>query len=333
MRTPRFHVLAVLGGCALAAVVVRAQNTVGTARLESGGLRLLHGPTVAYPEAARAAGIEGTVVVEASLDAKGHVLDAHVLSGPSELRASALRSILDDHFASNTARQVQLSVIFTLQRANRAAAGRPSPPNSDDVSSPIASIECPVLPADLCRDVRQLLASAVGNPLTPEQRASVQKELLDLDDHLRLEARRTPAGLGLLVWMPSTSDVPGGIVGGVAGGLVAGGLASPPPPPPPPPLAPVRVGGNIKAPAKNKDVQPVYPAIAQSARVQGVVIVELTVGPSGSVQDARVLRSIPLLDAAALDAVRQWQYAPTLLNGVAVPVIMTATVNFSLPNP
>jgi protein TonB len=77
-------------------------------------------------------------------------------------------------------------------------------------------------------------------------------------------------------------------------------------------------------------VKPVYPAIAQSARVQGVVIIEATIGPNGNVQEAKVLRSIPLLDAAALDAVRQWQFTPTLLNGVPVPVIMTVTVNFTL---
>jgi len=113
-------------------------------------------------------------------------------------------------------------------------------------------------------------------------------------------------------------------------GMMAFVAAPPPPPPPPPPAAPVRVGGNIKPPTKVKDVKPTYPAIAQSARVQGVVIIEATIGPNGAVQEAKVLRSIPLLDAAALDAVRQWQFTPTLLNGVPVPVIMTVTVNFTL---
>jgi periplasmic protein TonB len=105
---------------------------------------------------------------------------------------------------------------------------------------------------------------------------------------------------------------------------------APPPPPPPPPTQPVRVGGNIKPPTRIKNVTPTYPPIAQSARVQGVVIIEATIGPNGRVTDARVLRSIPLLDSAALDAVRQWEYTPTLLNGVPVPVIMTVTVNFTL---
>jgi protein TonB len=92
----------------------------------------------------------------------------------------------------------------------------------------------------------------------------------------------------------------------------------------------VRVGGNIKAPTKIRDVRPEYPDIAQQARVRGVVIIEALIGGDGTVQDARVLRSIPLLDQAALDAVLQWQFTPTLLNGQPVPVIMTVTVNFTL---
>ena len=92
---------------------------------------------------------------------------------------------------------------------------------------------------------------------------------------------------------------------------------------------PVRVGGPVPPPKRIKDVRPVYPAIAQSARAQGVVIIEAIIGPDGHVQDAKVLRSIPLLDAAALEAVKQWEFTPTLLNGEPVPVIMTVTVNFT----
>jgi TonB family protein len=94
--------------------------------------------------------------------------------------------------------------------------------------------------------------------------------------------------------------------------------------------AAVRVGGRIEPPIKMNDVKPVYPAIAKNAGVTGAVIIEATIGADGKVIDARVLRSIPLLDQAALDAVRQWEYRPTVLNGVAVPVIMTVTINFKL---
>jgi protein TonB len=114
--------------------------------------------------------------------------------------------------------------------------------------------------------------------------------------------------------------VPGGVVGGVVGGL---------PDAPPPPQA-VRVGGQIKEPKKTKDVPPQYPDIAKQARVQGVVILECTISPQGRVSDVKILRGIPLLNEAALTAVKQWVYSPTLLNGVPVPVIMTVTVNFRL---
>jgi protein TonB len=97
------------------------------------------------------------------------------------------------------------------------------------------------------------------------------------------------------------------------------------------PAGAVRVGGNIRAPVRTHVVDPVYPPTARAASVQGVVILEIVVGEDGAVADARVLRSIPLLDQAALDAARQWRYEPTLLNGVPTRVIMTATVNFTLP--
>ncbi len=98
----------------------------------------------------------------------------------------------------------------------------------------------------------------------------------------------------------------------------------------PQPSRPVRPGGVIKVPVKVRHVPPIYPAIAQQARVEGVVIIEAVVGVDGRVIEAKVLRSKPLLDEAALVAVRQWEFTPTTLNGVPVPVIMTVTVNFTL---
>jgi TonB family protein len=95
-------------------------------------------------------------------------------------------------------------------------------------------------------------------------------------------------------------------------------------------LQPVRVGGNVRTPTKIKDVRPAYPPEAQAARVQGVVILETVIDDQGNIANARVLRSIPLLDSAALTAVSQWQFTPTLLNGTPVGVIMTVTVNFTL---
>ncbi len=116
-----------------------------------------------------------------------------------------------------------------------------------------------------------------------------------------------------------------------------GQLPPPPPPPPPPDWAsqdasdpPLRVGGTIKAPIKLKNVNPAYPPEAQDAKVQGVVILEARIERDGTVGRARVLRSIPMLDDAALEAVKQWEFTPTLLNGAPVPIMMTVTVNFTL---
>jgi TonB family protein len=95
-------------------------------------------------------------------------------------------------------------------------------------------------------------------------------------------------------------------------------------------LNPTRIGGDVKAPTKIKDVKPLYPPIARDSRVQGVVIVEAIIDAAGDVVEARVLRSIPLLDEAALEAVQQWRFTPTVVDGVPQAVVMTVTVNFTL---
>ena len=92
----------------------------------------------------------------------------------------------------------------------------------------------------------------------------------------------------------------------------------------------IRVGREVKPPTKITDVRPIYPNEARAAGIQGVVILEVRIEADGRVGQARILRSIPVLDEAAIEAVRQWQFQPTLLNGVATPVVMTVTVQFSL---
>lgn len=93
---------------------------------------------------------------------------------------------------------------------------------------------------------------------------------------------------------------------------------------------PVRVGGDIKPPIKIKDAKPVYPDIARQAHTQGVVIMEATIGEDGKVKSVKVLKSLPLLEAAAVEAVKKWEFKPTLVNGKATPVIMPVAVNFKL---
>ncbi|PYQ44186.1 MAG: hypothetical protein DMF77_07700 [Acidobacteria bacterium] len=114
--------------------------------------------------------------------------------------------------------------------------------------------------------------------------------------------------------------VPGGIVGGVTERASLNDSAS----------STVRVGGTIKEPKKLKNVTPVYPAVAARGKVEGVVILEIVIQPNGRVEDVRILRGIPLLDAAAVEAARQWVFAPTVFRGVPVSVMMTVSVRFSL---
>jgi protein TonB len=130
---------------------------------------------------------------------------------------------------------------------------------------------------------------------------------------------------------PTDFGIPGEPAGGgfIPDGVVGGDPLPPPPTPPPAPGQPIRVSG-LQAPRRIRDVAPRYPAIAQASRVEGVVILEAVIAEDGSVQDVRVLRSKPLLDDAAVEAVRQWRFTPTLLGGQPVPVVMTVTVSFTL---
>src|SRR6185295_9546962 len=117
---------------------------------------------------------------------------------------------------------------------------------------------------------------------------------------------------------------PGELVGppGASVGVPEASSVAVPVPVPPPPLVqpaprlPVKVGGSVRAPSRIAAAAPVYPPVAIAARVQGQVILEALIDEQGRVGAVRVLRSVPLLDAAAVDAVRTWRYTPTLLNGV-----------------
>jgi protein TonB len=120
------------------------------------------------------------------------------------------------------------------------------------------------------------------------------------------------------------------VPGGTGLALIPDGTGVTLPPPVLPPPAPMRLTSTMHSPTKTVDVVPAYPTIARAAKVSGVVIIEAVIGADGRVEDAKILRSIPMLDQAALGAVRQWRYTPTLLNGVAVSVILTVTVTFTL---
>ena len=127
--------------------------------------------------------------------------------------------------------------------------------------------------------------------------------------------------------------VPGGIAGGQAGGVlggIIGGTGSNLPPPPKPTQQRIRVGGNVQSAKMIRQVQPVYPQIAKTAHVQGTILLHAIIAKDGSVQELTYVSGPPLLMKAAQDAVREWRYQPTLLNGEPVEVETTISVIFTL---
>lgn len=98
--------------------------------------------------------------------------------------------------------------------------------------------------------------------------------------------------------------------------------------------APLRVGGDVKAPIIVTKVEPVYPAEALKARIQGIVICEAIIDKNGDVKKAMVLKPLPFgLDQAALEALRQWKFRPATLNGEPVEALFNVTINFHLDAP
>ena len=201
-----------------------------------------------------------------------------------------------------------------------------------------AIVVVPLVAVDVLPTPREAIGAFVAQPATPEPPPAPRPAAPPSEtrpqvnpDAAPIEPPRTiaPEPLRVANLEPPPDLVVGN--GDLAGAIGAGGdgLVIAPPPPAEPP-APVRVGGRISAPQKTRHVAPVYPDVARSARVEGVVVIEAAIDAKGQVTNARVLRGHPLLDAAALGAVEQWEFMPTLLNGVPTPVIMTVTVNFRL---
>jgi protein TonB len=201
------------------------------------------------------------------------------------------------------------------------------------ITAVIALLVSSLVATDVLPDPRHATEYVVVTPELPppppssRPRKQIEPRPAPAVDAVPLEA---PDGLhpeSDVIRAPLLNDSASVVSGGIP---FADVLQADPLPPPPPVVAPVRVGGTVRPPQKIKNVAPDYPAIARAARKEGVVILEAVIGADGTVSDVRVLRSIPLLDDAAVNAVRQWQFTPTLLNGIAVPVVMTVTVAFTL---
>jgi TonB family protein len=130
----------------------------------------------------------------------------------------------------------------------------------------------------------------------------------------------------------SSRGVPGGVVGGVPGG-VPGSLESVNPTTPravDSPRQPIRVGGNVQASKLIHRVEPEYPTMAKGAKVEGLVLLQVRIDEKGNVEVVKVIKGHPLLNPAAVEAVKKWKYAPTYLNGEPVSVVAIVTVTFTL---
>ncbi len=183
--------------------------------------------------------------------------------------------------------------------------------------------------------VHSLVATmkVVAVPQAPPPPTARVSAAPDVRMPLQLEPEReVPVDAGPPAPGPTVEGGMGPIGSGIVGAVGDAVTMPPPPPPVVQPPAPVRPGGAIREPRKIFDVPPVYPPIATIARVEGMVILEAVINERGGIERVKVLRSVPLLDAAAIEAVKQWRYTPTLLNGTPVPVLMTITINFTLRN-
>ena len=191
------------------------------------------------------------------------------------------------------------------QVAQYSVAAAPPPPPPPPPPPKSAPKVTPVKPVEVPKDVQNLAPTVV-----PDQVKQVE----------------TPASV-----QGADAGVEGGVEGGVAGGVVGGVVGGVITDTAPKVDAPLRVGGDVKAPVVITRVEPTYPEVARKARIAGIVIVECIIDKNGNVTNVQVLKPLPFgLDQAAADAVRRWKFKPGTLNGQPVDVIFNLTVNFKL---
>ena len=199
---------------------------------------------------------------------------------------------------------------------------------------PVAPPEIPELrilpPAPRFRDAVKIIATSVGAVGSTSTVSRMVPRVFP--SNLPLIFAKPAASVAAFGEMPLTAV--GTAIDGILGSVVgATGIATLPPPVEvntPDPPASIRVGGDVLAAKILHRVQPVYPPLARTARIEGVVQLLGVLNREGRIESLRVLSGHPLLVQAALDAVRQWTYSPTYLNGVPVEVQAPIEVRFTL---
>ena len=300
--------------------------------VDIGGAQLMHRSGVAYPAAAIAKGVQGTVVVQVKLDDSGVVTDASIVSGPDELRKAVLQSVLNWHFAKDAAGGTrQVSVTFELPKegappANAAGGGASSYRPEGNITADQFMVEN----SDLYTSSTSVLKSIAVTGISDSAKANL---LARLPVH---EGDTLPAKI---------SDVMDRVGEAVAkfdphlhvGINIHNGIATVRISPDEPASSGnsetperLRVSGNVQALQLISHVEPVYPALAKQAQIQGTVELSGLIGKDGRVRDLQLLRGHPLLVQAALSAVKDWVYKPTTINGEPVEVRTEISVNFTL---
>ena len=274
--------------------------------------KLLHRAAVRYPKDALAKGIQGTVVVQATLNEKGEVSDAQVISGPQELRKAALESVLEWHYNREVqaASQVQIAIDFVPPAAKTPEQPAATPSLVAPASlTTIARIDLSGVPQPLRDSLAARLPVHEGDPMTVDTLPRIITVLADLDEHLRPTLMPTKGNVGAVLAIRLMTTQP------------EAEAASTPV---------IRVGGYIQANNLVTKVTPLYPPAAKEARIQGTVKFTAYISKDGHIQNLELVSGHPLLAAAAEEAVKQWVYRPTLLNGEPVEVVTQIDVNFTL---
>jgi TonB family protein len=295
--------------------------------VDAGGT-LLHRAPVRVPASFTASGV---VTVQATLDAKGEVSDARVVSGPDELRKESLSSVLQWHYRPGPSQaMITIRVAGAATSAGAVAVAVPAAPiRRLPLSAPqpgtIKSIEFQGISDEAERELRGRLGIHEGDTVSQADLQKLNGEVEAFDSHMGLTASSVGVSggaaseynVGVRVMPESSRAVPAPLaVAGDDGPLPNGAQ---------------RLSSDIMASKLLSHPTPAYPAIAKSARIQGSVVLQEIVGTDGAVQNLKVVSAAsPLLVQSAMDAVKQWVYQPTLLNGSPVPVLTTVTVNFSL---
>jgi TonB family protein len=267
------------------------------------GAAMLHRSAVGYPSEALQAGVQGTVALQVKLDAEGAVSDAQVLSGPEELRKATLQSVLQWHFAKElggTTRSVE--VAFALP-----AKGQTFTPPRVLIGQPgtIRSIQVQGLSEHARADLLSRLPLHEGDQWNEETARRVAAVVGEFDQHLVIRP----------------SSITQSATGNTEVVLTIGAQ-----------IQRIKVGGNVQSAMVLQKVPPVYPADAKAARVQGIVQLAAVIGIDGTMQELRAISGPAELIQSSMDAVKQWVYKPTLLNGNPVQVETTIDINYTLGN-